>query len=102
MELLGVRLVGLTGENLHKLLLSAGFVAAIFLVRAAILATLGAVPGGSHSHRRIVFWVRQAASIVTAILITLSLVSIWFDNPVWFATALGLVSAGSPSRCSAW
>jgi small-conductance mechanosensitive channel len=40
------------------------------------------------------FWTRQAVRLVTALLLLLGLLSIWFDDPTRLATALGLVSAG--------
>ena len=40
------------------------------------------------------FWTGQAIQLVTAILLLLGLVSIWFDDPTRLTTALGLVTAG--------
>ena len=44
--------------------------------------------------RRAAFWSRQAVNIGTAALLTLGVVSVWFDDPTRLATAFGLVTAG--------
>jgi small-conductance mechanosensitive channel len=41
-----------------------------------------------------VFWTRQAIQLTIAALVLLGIVSIWFDDPMRLATALGLVTAG--------
>ena len=40
------------------------------------------------------FWVRQAIFITVALVNTIGLVSIWFDDPARLTTAVGLVTAG--------
>lgn len=45
-------------------------------------------------NERILFRRRQAISLVTAVLITLSVLSVWFDDPRRLTTGLGLVTAG--------
>ncbi|MGL4620831.1 MAG: mechanosensitive ion channel family protein, partial [Chroococcidiopsis sp.] len=43
---------------------------------------------------RIWFWAGQGLNLVTAVLLILGLLEIWFDNPNRLATAIGLVTAG--------
>ncbi len=40
------------------------------------------------------FWAGQALNLLTAVLLILGLLEIWFDNPNRLATAIGLVTAG--------
>ncbi len=90
MELFGVRIVGLTAENLSKLLLSAGVLAALLLVRA-LAGRVGRVHAGA-SRRSI--WTRKAVRLGAGAIATLLFLSIWFDNPARLATFSGLVLAG--------
>lgn len=43
---------------------------------------------------RIWFWAEQGLNLITAVLLILGLLEIWFDNPNWLATAIELVIAG--------
>src|SRR4051812_45260825 len=90
---LGVHLVGISGRNGQKLLLTLGAIAAVWLLGIALRALLGVVmPGKDDAHPR--FWSEQTTKIVTAGLLILSIISIWFDQPARFATAAGFLSAG--------
>jgi small-conductance mechanosensitive channel len=93
LRLFGIRLVGATPENGRKLLLSIGLVAGGVVVRwllgKAIDATFSTGP-----LIRSRFWIRQAMSLVIALFLTLTMLSLWFDDPTRLATALGLVTAG--------
>ena len=40
------------------------------------------------------FWTRQGVSLLTAVVLILGLLSIWFNDPTRLTTAFGLVSAG--------
>jgi small-conductance mechanosensitive channel len=93
MVVFGVRLLGLSWENLHKLLLTVGFVAAALLIRRA---TLRLLRWGTRKrpNPRLLFWTRQATSLLAALLIGLAFVSIWFDDPSRMATPVGIVTAG--------
>lgn len=93
MKLFGVRLLGFTTENLHKLLLTVGFVAAILLTRAAALYLLRIV-GRRHGNERLMFWSRQGSAVLATLLALLAVVSIWFDDPGKMALPFGLVTAG--------
>ncbi len=93
MEILGIRLVGINAENGQKLLLTIFFILIIFLLRRVAKILTQKLMRGSHNER-IRFWTRQAINLASAVLLLLSLISIWFDDPTRLATALGLVSAG--------
>lgn len=93
MEFFGIRLVGIHAETGYKLLLSAGFVTAIVLLRRAIAALLIRTRRFDHSERT-AFWSRQAVSIAVALVTVVALVSIWFDDPRRLTTGLGIMSAG--------
>lgn len=93
MEFLGIRLVGINAENGQKLLLTIFFILIIFLLRRGAKILTQKLMRGSHNER-IRFWTRQAINLASAVLLLLSLISIWFDDPTRLATALGLVSAG--------
>ena len=92
-ELFGITLVGLTPENLRKLLLTAAFIAAAFVATWLFRALLGWI-GDAVSSPRFRFWSRQAVSIIVAVFFVLGIISIWFDDPTRLTTALGLVTAG--------
>lgn len=93
MELFGIRLVGINPENAHKLLLTALFVFGILVIRWGLHQFTQRILS-RRRNERVVFWTRQAISLGTAVLILLSLLSIWFDDPTRLATGLGLVTAG--------
>ena len=89
----GVKLLGATPENLSKLLLTIAMIVAALLIVWA-LRTLLRTFIGSRSGTRFHFWARQAVSLTVAFLLILGLASVWFDDPMRLATALGLVTAG--------
>ncbi|TFI57070.1 mechanosensitive ion channel [Sphingomonas parva] len=93
LELFGVHLVGATPENARKLLLTLALAAVVLMLgwlgRRLFAATDRASAGG-----RFRFWSRQVVSIVTALILILGVVSVWFDDPTRLTTALGLVTAG--------
>ncbi len=92
-EILGVKLVGVTAENGKKLLFTLAFIALLLLLnRLARAAARRALAGRRET--RVAFWARQGVNLATAVLLLLGLVSIWFDNPARLATAAGLVTAG--------
>jgi len=93
MEILGVRFVGLNAETGRKLLLSIAFIASVLLLRALIV-WVARLTSGLHRNERALFWTRQGASIVAALLGVLALLSIWFDDPQRLTTGLGVFSAG--------
>jgi small-conductance mechanosensitive channel len=93
MEVFGIRLVGMTAENGHKLLLTLGLILTVFLLTYGARAILSLLLR-SHRHERVLFWSRQGISLFAAVLLLLGVLSIWFDDPTRLATAFGLVSAG--------
>jgi small-conductance mechanosensitive channel len=92
-EVFDIRLVGVSAENGQKLLLTIAFVLGILLLRALIVAVAHLVTG-RHHNERVMFWTRQAASITTAVLGVVALLSIWFDDPQRLTTGLGIFTAG--------
>jgi small-conductance mechanosensitive channel len=93
MDLLGIRLVGLTGENAHKLALTIALLVGLVLCTAALHFLLRAIPGAERA-TRVRFWSRQGVSLLVAVVGALGLASIWFDDPKTASTAFGLMSAG--------
>src|SRR4051812_12649263 len=91
-ELFGIRLIGVNAENGAKLLVSLLFIAAV-VVLSRLLQRLASRHGPSTSARA-GFWTRQAIRLLSAVVLTLGLFSIWFDEPARLATAFGLMSAG--------
>ncbi|HET9489306.1 MAG TPA: mechanosensitive ion channel domain-containing protein [Methylomirabilota bacterium] len=92
-ELFGVTLVGVNAINGRKLLFTLLFIALILLVaRVLRRASLWLVRG--RGSERVVFWARQGINLTAAALLFIGLVSVWFDDPVRLATALGLITAG--------
>jgi small-conductance mechanosensitive channel len=93
MDVLGVRLIGLTWDNLHK------FVLSVLLIAAAVALRWGVIWLVRHIRRarpneRLIFWTRQAMAVILTLLGGLGLLSIWFDNPARLALPFGIVTAG--------
>jgi small-conductance mechanosensitive channel len=93
MEMFGIRFVGVNQENGQKLLLTIAFVLGVLLLRAAIVGVAYLITG-RHRNERIMFWIRQGASITAAVLSIVALLSIWFDDPERLTTGLGIFGAG--------
>ena len=60
---------------------------------------MGAAAGDGRRHGRpagqaVTFWTHQAVHLVTALVLGLGVLSIWFGDPAHLATFVGLVSAG--------
>jgi len=92
-ELFGIRFVGFTAENGRKLLITALFIAAIWLLNALASMIARRLVGG-RTGKQIEFWTRQAIHLLTAIIGIVVLLSIWFNDPGRLSTFLGLVTAG--------
>ncbi len=88
-----IHLVGVTPENGLKLLLTLAFFAVVFLLRALLARLARQALRGRHNERAR-FWTRQGINLLTALLILLGVLAIWFDDPARLATAAGLVTAG--------
>lgn len=93
MDLFDIRLIGINPESGHKLVLTFAFLAGLLLLRAVVVAVARLVTG-RHRNERVMFWTRQGASIATAVLLVLALLSIWFDDPRRLTTAVGIFGAG--------
>lgn len=91
-QLFGVKLVGVTGEDGRKLLFSIVFVAVIWLL-AWGFGTLTSKLLRRRSHRA-AFWATQTVHLVSVAVLLIGLCSIWFNNPARLATFFGLISAG--------
>jgi small-conductance mechanosensitive channel len=91
MELFGVKLLGLSAETLRKAILTVAFLLGILALKF-VLGWAARLLTGHSRHDR--FMARQVLGIATAVLLVLSLLSIWFDDPARLATGVGLVSAG--------
>jgi small-conductance mechanosensitive channel len=91
-ELLGVKLIGLTPENSSKLLLTLAVIGAVTVVRLAAVAIVAAIRG--HRNDRVTFWTRQGTSLGAALVLLAALISIWFDNPQSLGTVGGFATAG--------
>ena len=89
----GVTLIGATPDNLHKLVLTIGFIVGAWLLTRAIRAILGLFIG-SRSGTRFQFWAKQGVSLIVAAILILGIMSVWFDNPTRLAQAFGLIGAG--------
>lgn len=92
-SLFGIRLVGLNGQNLQKLLLTLGLLVVLLLLSSAARGLLRLI-WRAHPNERARFWSRQGISLTVALIFIVGVVSIWFNDPARLATALGLVSAG--------
>lgn len=92
-SIFGVKLVGFTAENGVKLLLTLALMLVFWLVARLLRRTVRFLMRGRKDARAL-FWSKQAISIAVTVLFLIGFVSIWFDDPVRLATALGLVTAG--------
>ena len=79
--------------TLTKLLITLALFIAIPLVSAGARALARTVFRGA-KHARGYFWTRQFIRILSAAILLIGIVAIWFDDPSRVATAAGLVSAG--------
>lgn len=93
LKLFGIRLVGINADTGHKLLFTIVFIIVLLLLNQAAQKLVRWIPSGGRG-KRIGFWVRQGVRLVTAVVLLVGIVSIWFEQPSRLATFLGLVSAG--------
>lgn len=95
MQLLGINWVGINPENGRKLLLSAIVIALLLLVNACVRWVVRiATRHADHASVQTAFWGRQGVSLLTAVMMIVGLMSIWFNDPTRLSTAFGLMSAG--------
>src|SRR5205085_1138178 len=77
-----------------KLLYTAIFIAGLVVLRWVARQVVRLVlRGRSHTSAR--FWARQGVNLATAVFVGLGLLSIWFDNGLHAAAALGVLTAGA-------
>jgi len=93
MQVLGVQLLGINAANGRKLLFTLCFIAVVVLLGRVLRWLSHIVFPGKRLERRD-FWVSQIVRLLTASVLLLGLLSIWFDDPTRLATAAGLASAG--------
>jgi small-conductance mechanosensitive channel len=93
LRVFGVTLIGATPHNLHKLLLTIGFIAVACLV-AWLLRQFLKLFIGTRSGTRFRFWAKQGVSLIVAGIVILGIMSIWFDSPARLASVIGLIGAG--------
>jgi small-conductance mechanosensitive channel len=91
-QLFGVKLVGVNGENGRKLLFSIVFIVLVWLLAWGV-GKLAAALLRKRSHRT-AFWTKQGIHLFSAAALVIGLCSIWFSDPARLATAFGLVTAG--------
>jgi small-conductance mechanosensitive channel len=89
----GVTLIGATPHNLHKLILTVGFIAVAWIF-AWLLRQILQLFIGTRSGTRFQFWAKQGVSLIVAAIVILGIMSIWFDSPAQLASVLGLIGAG--------
>ncbi|MGE0134784.1 MAG: mechanosensitive ion channel family protein [Dehalococcoidia bacterium] len=93
MELFGVKLVGVSLESGRKVALTLGLVVVLLVVRW-VVARLSRRLRHESASQRVRFWTRQGLNLVTAGLILLGTLSIWFNNPAHLAAGAGVVTVG--------
>lgn len=87
----GVKLLGATSDNLHKLLFTVIFFGFLYLINR-LLRYIAQKAGARQ--QRTAFWTRQGVSLIIFIIGIIGFLSIWFDNPARLATGIGLFAAG--------
>ncbi len=92
-ELFGVHLAGISGTTAHRLILSVGFVVALYVASYLLRLALRLVLRDSHTGRS-AFWSRQGVKLVTVIILVAGIALIWLDDPSRLASGAGLVTAG--------
>ena len=93
MDFYGIRLLGFNSENGRKLLFTVGLIVIVLIVRTLITQAARLVMRGEHNEKAR-FWTYQVSNLISAALIILGILSIWFDDPSRLTTAAGLVTAG--------
>ena len=95
MKVFGIAWVGLNAESGRKLLLSLIFIAIIVVSSTLLRTATGLVLRRTdHATLRAKFWSRQVVNMLSAALLILGVMSIWFSDPTRLATVFGLISAG--------
>ena len=93
MKLFGIDFIGVNAENGRKLLITLALIAIVLLI-GYVLRRLADALLGRDSQQKHRFWTQQGIGLFTTILLLISIVSVWFDDPTRLTTAIGLISAG--------
>ena len=93
MEIFGIRLIGWSTENGRKLMLTLVFVVVFLILRYGLTALAKLMISGRRNEQNR-FWIQQGVSLLLALLLTIGLLSIWFDDPGNLAIVAGFISAG--------
>ena len=93
LRLFGVTLLGATGENGRKLVLTLVFMLLAWLITKVLRLILSQFIG-TRSGTRFQFWAKQGVSLIVAAILLIGIASIWFDNPTRLASVLGIIGAG--------
>ena len=87
--------MGVNPENGHKLVVSLIFIAVVVVLSSVLKGGIGLLlRRPDHRSVRAKFWSRQALNLLSAAVMILGLLSIWFSDPARAATVFGLISAG--------
>jgi small-conductance mechanosensitive channel len=92
LQLYGIKLVGVSAENAKKLLLTVTFIAIVMLISRGLKGVARLI--GGEREERIQFWVKQGVQLLTAAILIVGLISIWFTDPSRLASAAAFVTAG--------
>ena len=92
LQLFGIRLVGVNAENAKKLIVTLVFLFAIYLLTKALNGILRLIFGKREDRAR--FWTRQGIRLLSAAILILGLLSIWFNNPTQLASFAAFITAG--------
>ena len=87
-----VHLVGVDVHTATKLIITAVFLVGVALLRWLTRTLVRAVLRG-REHTRGRFWARQGINLTTMVVVALGLISIWFDNGLHAAAAVGVLTA---------
>jgi small-conductance mechanosensitive channel len=94
LQIFGTKLIGITPLNAHRLLITVVYIVAVGMAYWLLRLSVRLLIRGSLRRERVVFWARQAISLVLAIALLIGILSIWFSDPTRLATFMGLVTAG--------
>jgi small-conductance mechanosensitive channel len=92
LQVLGIRLVGVSAENGKKLLFSIAFIIVVILLNRILKLILRAAAG--EKLERVRFWSHQGIRLLTMVVLCIGIISIWFNNPAQLGSAAAFVTAG--------
>ena len=92
LQVLGIRLIGVSAQNGKKLIFSVAFILIVMLLNRLLKLVLRAVVG--EKVERVRFWSHQAIRLLTALILCVGIISIWFNNPTQLGSAAAFVTAG--------